>query len=466
MSSGSPVCTRLKEIVGSDYARDGAEERYIYSRSPAGFRTGNPGCLVIPENAEEVRQIVMLAASEGIPVVPAGAGLSLSDLTVPHRGGIVMDMRRMDRIIEVNREGRYAVVEAGTTVGQLIGYLSAKHPDLRISIPDAPPSATICGNLIIFGSGHLSRYGAHSEMINGLEAVLHTGDICRLGSCSVSEEWFSRLPLPDLTSLFVYWFGGTGIITRLSVKLYPRHKIRDILIFKVESPDSIPEALSEVTRSGLIEDVLLFAMKQKESSIPLTLLQLFLTGDTPEELNKKKRLFTAMLSGRNKRGSSIIPVSNDIFPERFISHQLSEPKYGIEDAVDAKRGGGCGYIGGNFPLPLIPEIFKRGLEISEKYGFTGPLYTIRNVGMGHSVIYNIMYPFNRDDLRSIELSRMAMEEASAAIMEIGGIEWKAPAEKQAEFFKAMHHGTRDLMLRIKRSMDPEGIFNPGNWDME
>ena len=148
-----------------------------------------------------------MANAEKIPVVPMGGGLVLSGLSIPQRGGIVLDMKRMNRIIEVNESSRYAVVEAGTSQGMLDAYLRKHHPKLKHSLPDAPPVATIAGNVAIHGSGHLSQSegGFHSEMVTGLEVVLPTGEIVKLGSCSTVPYWFARAPFP--TSRGFSWDG-------------------------------------------------------------------------------------------------------------------------------------------------------------------------------------------------------------------------------------------------------------------
>lgn len=456
----------LVGICGENGVFSSKEAKYIYSRIPAGFRVGEVDYLALPKDTKQVQRIVQLASTAAMPLVPAGAGLSLADLTVPLHGGIVLDLRRMDRILQVNDTDRYAIIEAGVTVGQMMGYLSRRHPSLRISVPDAPPSATICGNLLIYGSGHLSRYGPHSDMINEMEVVLSNGEATTLTSGAVGLDWYTRIPRPDLTNLFTYWFGTTGIVTKLSVKLYPKHKARGMAIFKVESPDDIPGIIRYATTSGLAEDVLFFAMIQKESRLPMTLLHLFLTGEDNEEVEEKKTVFREMFSDWTRRGRSVLPVDQSLLPEKYVSQQLMEPKYGIDDAVDAKKGGGCGYIGGNFPIDSIPAFYKEGLAIAQNYGFFGPLYTIRNVGMGHSVIYNIMYPFNRADPESIALTQKAMSEATDAIGRLGGIEWKAPYETQRKHLSLMPPGTRDLMGRIQNIMNPQRIFNRGNWEMD
>lgn len=151
------IVERLKAIVGEAYVSDAAEELFIYSRDQGVQDPHEPDWVVMPGGTAEVASVVELARAEKIPVVPMGGGLVLSGLSVPLRGGIVLDMKRMNRILEVNDQSHYAVVEAGTSQGMLDAYLRKHHPGLKHSLPDAPPAATIAGNIAIHGSGHLSQ---------------------------------------------------------------------------------------------------------------------------------------------------------------------------------------------------------------------------------------------------------------------------------------------------------------------
>ena len=169
----------LAEIVGEEYVSNRKEELYIYSRDPGMMEPHEPDYVVMPKTTEEVQKIVKLANEKKIPIVPVGGSLSLSGLVIPHRGGIVLDLKRMDRVLEVNEKSRYVVMEAGVTTGKLKAYLERRHPNLRFSIPDAPPSATVVGNIVIHGQGRLTQqYGFNSDMVTGLEVVLPTGEIC------------------------------------------------------------------------------------------------------------------------------------------------------------------------------------------------------------------------------------------------------------------------------------------------
>ncbi len=117
-----------------------------------------PDVVILPGDAEQISKILYLANENKIPVYCMGAGLTLSGLHRAINGGILIDMKRMDRVVEVNEKSRYLVVEAGISQGKLQAYLKKNYPHFKHSMPDAPPAATIGGNIAIHGSGHLSFF--------------------------------------------------------------------------------------------------------------------------------------------------------------------------------------------------------------------------------------------------------------------------------------------------------------------
>ena len=162
----------LVEIVGKDRISDAQEERYFYSRDAGAQPPRGADYVVLPKTTEEVQKIILLASREKIPLTPMGGGFTLSALAVPNRGGIVLDLKGMDRILEVNEMSRYAVIEAGVTQAALQSYLAKNHPDLQHSTPEAPPAVTVVANALIQGHGHISpRYGINSDMITGMEVL-------------------------------------------------------------------------------------------------------------------------------------------------------------------------------------------------------------------------------------------------------------------------------------------------------
>ncbi|MBW1674090.1 MAG: FAD-binding oxidoreductase, partial [Deltaproteobacteria bacterium] len=214
------LLSSLINIVGEEKVSNNQEELFIYSRDPGAQHPRKADYVVMPKTVDEVQKVVTLANKEKIPITPLGGGFTLSALVVPNKAGIVLDMKRMDKIIEVNEINRYAVVEAGVSQAALKTYLEKNYPTLQHSTPESPPTVTVVGNALIQGHGHISpRYGVNSDMINGMEVVLPTGEVCKIGSCSVSPYWFTRGPLPDLSGLFIGWFGTTGVVTKLSIRL-------------------------------------------------------------------------------------------------------------------------------------------------------------------------------------------------------------------------------------------------------
>ncbi len=247
----------LIEIVGEKGVSNSPEELWFYSRDPGVLAPHLPDFVVAPKTTEQVQKLILLANREKIPIVPMGNGMSLTGLVIPLKGGIVVDMKRMNKILEVNAKARYAVVEGGTSQGMLKAYLQDHHPNLRHSLPDAPPTTTIAANVSLHGQGRLTQqYGFNSDMVTGLEVVLPTGDICKIGSPSLGPYWFSKGPtLPDLSGLFLGWLGTTGILTKVGLKLYPNKKIRDVELFVTDRVDLVSEILFKLTHLEMLEDI-------------------------------------------------------------------------------------------------------------------------------------------------------------------------------------------------------------------
>ena len=117
----SDILQSLKEIVGEKRVSVNPEELWFYSRDPGVLDPHAPDYVVAPKTTEEVQKIVQLANREKIPLVPMGNGMSLTGLVIPLKGGIVLDMKQMNKILEVNEKARYAVVGGGHLSGSAQG---------------------------------------------------------------------------------------------------------------------------------------------------------------------------------------------------------------------------------------------------------------------------------------------------------------------------------------------------------
>ncbi len=449
---------QLSEIVGADYVSERPEELYLYSRDPGAQPPRRVDGVVVPKTVEEVQRIVALANREKIALTPMGGGLTLSALTVPLKGGIVLDMKRMDKIIEVNEASRFALIEAGVTQAALSAYLEKNHPHLQHSTPESPPTATIVGNILIHGHGHLTpRYGVNSQMVNGMEVVLPTGEVCKLGSGSISPNWFSRDPLPDLMGLFLGWLGTTGIVTKLSLQLFPKSAFRDLLMFAADSAELIPELIGEFSQLNLLENCFIITQEKPRWAQRIYYI-IVVSGESEEEFKLKKRMHERIFEKYN-----VEPVTEEKAVSALRERFLGVPPFAAT-AADFRKGGGFEYTGAILPIEVIPQAWRKGIEIAHNQDFLYQL-GIQLLPNGHSVMLAYSYAFNRAQADEFERARRALDETNRLTLELGGVVWKPEMPAQKLILERMDEGTRQLIKRIKKMLDPNNIMNPGNWEV-
>lgn len=454
------LLSQLAEIVGQDYVSNRPEDLYIYSRDLGAQKPRRADYVVMPRTVAEVQQILMLANREKIAITPMGAGLTLSALTVPVKGGMVLDMKRMDSIIEVNEASRYAVIEAGVTQAALRAYLEKHYPHLQHSTPESPPTATVVGNILIHGHGHLTpRYGVNSQMVNGMEVVLPTGEVCQLGSGSVSPYWFSRDPLPDLMGLFLGWLGTTGIVTKLSIQLFPKPGFRDLLLFVSDSAELIPEIIAELSQINLLENCFIITQEKPKWAQRIYYI-IVVSGESEEEFETKKELHNRIFQ---KHQDKIEPVNEEPALTPLRERFLGVPPFAAT-AADFRKGGGFEYTGAILPIEVIPQAWQSGIEIARKHELLYQL-GIQLLPNGHSVMLAYSYPFNRAVEEEAERARGALDETNRLTLDLGGVVWKPELPAQKLILEKMDANTRQLMDRIKKALDPNDIMNPGNWEV-
>jgi len=464
----SRILESLEKIVGKSFVSDNVEELYYYSSDPSAEEPVMPEFVAMPGTVEEIQEIVRLANREKIPITPRVAGLTLSGLSLPYGGGILLDLKRMNRILEVNEHSMYAVVECGVTTGQLKTYLDDNYPDLWFTCPHAPPSVGIVSNAIIHGAGQISlKYGISSEMVNGLEVVLPTGELVRTGVCALGKSWFSKYCLPDFTGLFLGWFGATGIITKASIQLWPRPKVRDIFFYKVDDVDSSVDLLLELTKSEVCDDIYVnswtgssvkrYYTPEKPPDLPEIVLDIFISGRTQEEFDAKKHIMLGIIEKAQQKGARIEEFSP---PEVVKTTMLMVPQ--PLPFMDLRIGGGAEYLGVYMPTETVGEAYKKGIEIAKKYGFQY-LHLIRPFRTGHATAIMYTFPFVKDSKEETERLHKALVEITRTTIEMGGVPWKPAPSLQKHVLEYADPEFVNLIKKIKNLLDPNGIMAPGKW---
>jgi FAD/FMN-containing dehydrogenase len=224
----------------------------------------------------------------------------------------------------------------------------------------------------------------------------------------------------------------------------------------------LPDLLYRITHTDMVDNLFVVGFATLKGGELPQYVTASITGDLDEEIDYKKALFKriAMEADAEAPGKVdfMYPVP-DVFKSRFVE---KPPFVSPALAADFQKGGGFRYCGAIIPVEKIPEAWKKGIEIAHRHGMdftTG----IQILGYCHSANFCFVYPFNRAKEEKVERVRHAMRDTNEAVLELGGIPWKAEVAAQRKIVEKMDPNTYELINRIRRVVDPNGIMNPGNW---
>src|SRR3954466_2599941 len=206
----------LRKIVGARNVIASPEDLLVYECDAYTLEKNLPNVVVLPGSTEEVVKVVQLCAQEKLPMIPRGAGTSLSGAVLAVEGGVMIALTRMNRILNVDYRNRRALVEAGcvnawiTNTVKTRGLLYA--PD-----PSSQPACTIGGNVATNSGGpHTLKYGVTTNHVLGFELVLPSGEVVCLGTTPDGGEDVDGY---DLRGVVIGSEGMFGVVTRVLVRL-------------------------------------------------------------------------------------------------------------------------------------------------------------------------------------------------------------------------------------------------------
>ena len=202
--------------------------------------------VVYPHSVQQVVEVVKLASSHKVPVVPYGGGTGVMGAALPVRGGIVMDLKGLNRVLEVSPVDRTALVEGGIVLEDLATALESQGLMLGHD-PWSVPIATVAGAISTNGVGYrAASYGPMGEQVLGLEVVLPDGRV--LNTRSVPKYSSG----PNLNHLFIGSEGSLGIITKATLRVFRLPERRSFATFGFDSFDRGFSAVGELFGLGLI----------------------------------------------------------------------------------------------------------------------------------------------------------------------------------------------------------------------
>lgn len=254
------IVADLRAIVGADWVFVEENERQAWRDPmfPGDARSLDPSAAVAPASVEEIRAILKVANRHGIPLwtVSTGKNYAYGGASPALKGTIVLDLKRMNRILEVNEEHGYALVEPGVTYFDLYRHVKERGLKLWIDCP-SPGWASVVGNALERGLGN-TPYGDHAAMQCGMEVVLANGDVVRTGMGSVPDSplWqLQKNPFgPSFDGMFMQ--SNFGIVTKMGIWLMPEPEVfvQCNVPLQEEALGPIVDALAPLRLNGTIQN--------------------------------------------------------------------------------------------------------------------------------------------------------------------------------------------------------------------
>jgi glycolate oxidase len=469
---------RLVKIVGEKYVRDGAGERYVYSFDMTELPPRQPSVVVMPATVEEVQEIIKFANDTKTPLVPFVSGQSVGGLTIPQvENSVIVDLKRMNQILEVDEEAMYMVVEPGVTFGHVRKYLDENHPALRYTYPLAPPFTSVMANALLQGLCDLSTvHGAMSDFINGLEAVLPMGDVVRVGSGIMGDgNWFSRYPLPDLVGLFVGWQGTTGIVTKVALKLWLKKPVMGHAALLSFGEHETTAMLKRITRAGIVEDAdcMSLSLVKMLLGVPPPVLShegepdygtvLILSANTESEYKEKYRQLEEIIEEFREADPRNLVVDWDTVVKLMGEQAIAWIEFPSDAFKILTEHDGLTWVGTYIHPKNWGTALEGGRKIVEKYGFE-LLAFLKPMHMMHfgEFKFILRFPKSPDVLEKV---RQCNEELLDRALELKAIPYKTPVWSAKKLHEVSDPEFVALVKRLKEFLDPNNIMNPGRWGL-
>jgi glycolate oxidase len=452
----------LRRIVGHDRCRTDPETLTCYAYD-ATQQQAMPDVVLTVKTAEEIAAIMKVAYEHSVPVYPRGAGSGMSGGAVPVRGGIVLDMCSMNRILEIDPRAFVAWVEPGVVLQDLQEAVER----LGLFYPPDPAShdvATVGGTVAECAGGlRCVKYGVTRDYVLALEVVLPTGEIIHTGSMAMKS-----VTGYDLTRLLVGSEGTLGIFTKIALRLVPKPEAVETVLAAfadlqsaVAVTDRILEARIVPRALELIDEHCLRAVHAYAQGLatatgapvlPPSGAALLIELDGP----------AAALAGQRERVIEIAKSAGATATRWSADPDEREALWSLRRSISPAIYAICARkINEDVCVPRsrLLETFRRVDAVAARHGFTIAKF-------GHAGDGNVHLNMLLEDTEpeTLERADRAVEEIFRAVIELGGTlsgEHGIGTTKAA--YLHLEYGPREieLMRGIKRLFDPKGLLNPG-----
>jgi len=450
------ILSELRAVAGEDHVLTSPEARVCYSFDGT-FHESLPDAVISPLTTEQVSEILQICNRARLPVITRGMGSGLAAATVPFGGGLVLNMVRMNHILEIDRANMTARVEAGVITADF----QAEVEKIGLFYPPDPSSirhSTMGGNVACNAGGpRCLKYGVTGDYVKGLRVVLADGRILWTGGKPIKNATGY-----NLSQMFVGSEGTLGVITEVLVKLKtkPRYVRTATAVF--DDLDVASQAVSAVLEAGLlpatmemmdnttintIEDYLQMGLPREAEAI------LIIEADGSDAAAVQREIEDTVGVCRTAGAVEVRIAGNEA--ER---NELWRARRSVSGSLARKRPNKLGEDI-SVPRSAIPETVRRIKEISRAHNL--PIVVFGHAGDGNlhpNILFDKRDPdeWARVERAVADIFRLAIEVGGTLSGEHGVGTLKKPYLESAVGPLAI-----DVMRSVRRALDPNGILNPG-----
>jgi FAD/FMN-containing dehydrogenase len=478
------IKSKLSEFVGAENFSDDPVQLREYATDFSYTPAGAPNYVVKPVSSEEVAQVVRFCQETSLPVVPCSSKVHFYGATIPREGGVVLDLSRMNRILEIDADNRRVRFEAGVTWGQLTAEL--KKAGFRVIMPLTPPAERSVLTDFLEREEPTNQVYDYGEPLQAMEVVWPTGEIFRMGSASVNgyPESSSKGANPSGPGLDFYRFfqcaqGTMGVVTWTNLKIESIPKMDKVLFAPVDDLAAAIQFLHRILPRRIGQEVLL--LNQVE-------LAALLAEKWPEDFDRLETVLppwtlVLVISGLKRR-----PEEKIAYEEHFLAEVLRNEFPGLKlgealpgfpglphKMLDLLRNpwpadrphwknrlkGACQSLFFHTRPLLAPDFIDRVLDIAEGYD-----YPVRELGIylqpiEHNRACRLEFNFFYDprDPSEIETIRALFKEAAKELLKEGAV-FTRPYGDLAPIVYERAAGYAHQLKRLKKVFDPNNIMNP------
>ncbi len=425
-----------------------------HGRDESVYATTPPQGVAFCESTEEVALVVGLAHAHKVPVIPFGVGSSLEGHLLAVQGGISIDLSRMTRIVRVDAEDLTVTVQAGVTREQL----NREIKDTGLFFPiDPGANASIGGMCATRASGtNAVRYGTMRENVLGLTVVTASGEVMKTGTrAKKSSAGY------DLTRLFVGSEGTLGVMTEITLKLYPLPEAVSAAICHFPDVDAAVRTTIQIIQMGVpiarceLLDANAIRAVNQYAKLELREQSMLLMEFHGSEASVKEQATTVQEVAREFGGQDFTWAST---PEERTKLWAARHKAYFA-ALQMRPGCRCQSTDTCVPISRLAESIHESIQEAEAAAI--PYWIVGHVGDGNFHLSYLVDPNNAAEISAVEDLGVKMVQRA---LRLGGTctgEHGIGLHKMAYLLDEAGPVAVQMMRDIKRTLDPHNIMNPG-----